>query len=280
MIRKIAVTGGRGKAGRAVVARLIEEGFTVRSIDLDETRDPDAPTMIADLVDVGETIESLRGFDAVVHLAAIPAPNILPDAKTFHTNMLSTYNVFTAAAQLGMERVVWASSETLIGLPFTRQDPSYAPIDEDHPLRPESHYALAKLAGESIAAQFARWTGTPHVSLRISNIMEERDYERFPTFWADAHTRSWNLWGYVDARDVAQAVSLSLTTDLSGHHVFLVAAADTCMNRPSEELLMEVYPDVPAGRVDGFNTLLSIDKATRELGYTPAHSWRDHVDAE
>jgi nucleoside-diphosphate-sugar epimerase len=109
--------------------------------------------------------------------------------------------------------------------------------------------------------------------------MEEHDYERFPSFWADPRIRSWNLWGYVDARDVAQAASLSLTTDLSGHQAFLVAAADTCMDRPSEELLMEVYPDVPAGRVDGFTTLLSIDKATRELGYAPAHSWRDHIDA-
>jgi len=278
MVRKIAVTGGRGKAGRAVVARLIEDGFTVRSIDIAETRDPDAPSLIVDLVDIGQTIEAMRGFDAVVHLAAIPAPNILPDAETFHTNMTSTYNVFSAAAQLGMERVVWASSETLIGLPFARQEPAYAPIDEDHPLRPESHYALAKLAGEAIAEQFARWTGTPHVSLRISNIMEEHDYDRFPTFWGDARIRAWNLWGYVDARDVAQAASLSLTTSLSGHQAFLVAAADTCMNRPSAELLIDVYPSVPSGRVDGYTTLLSIDKAARVLGYVPGHSWRDHID--
>jgi nucleoside-diphosphate-sugar epimerase len=159
--------------------------------------------------------------------------------------MMSTYNVFTAATRLGLQRVVWASSETLIGLPFDRERPRYAPIDEDHPLLPESHYSLSKLAGEAIAEQFNRWSGIPIVGLRISNIMEEHDYARFPGFWDDATVRAWNLWGYVDARDVAQAVRRALTADVAGAPAYLVAAADTCMTRPSADLLAEVFPDVP-----------------------------------
>jgi nucleoside-diphosphate-sugar epimerase len=251
----------------------------VVSVDIAEPREPDAPTLIADLTDLGQAIESLEGFDAVIHLAATPAPNITPDGETFRTNMMSTYNVFTAAQKLGLERVVWASSETLIGLPFEREQPRYAPIDEESPLLPEFHYALSKLAGEAIAAQFARWSGTPHVSLRISNIMNADDYvTRFPGFWDDPTFRAWNMWGYVDARDVAQAARLSLTADVEGHEAFLVAAADTCMTTPSMELLAEVYPDVPVKReVAGYETLLAIDKARTMLGYEPAHTWRSHV---
>ncbi len=279
-MERVVVTGGSGKAGRAVVADLRERGYDVVDVDVAASPDPDAPTLVADLTDLGQAFEALAGADAVVHLAAIPAPNILPDGETFAVNTLSTYNVFTAAARLGVGRVVWASSETLIGLPFHRERPRYAPIDEEHPRLPESHYALAKLAGEELAGQFARWTGRPHASLRISNIMEPHDYERFPGFWDDPGRRAWNLWGYVDARDVAQACRLALEADLEGAPAFLVAAADTCMTTPSAELLAAVYPDVPIrGAVEGHTTLLSVDKARAVLGYQPEHTWRDHVAA-
>ena len=277
-MKRIVVTGGSGKAGRAVVADLNEQGYEVLDVDVIASLHPDDPTRVADLTDLGQTVESLRRADAVVHLAAIPAPNIVPPGETFRINMMSTYNVFSAAETLGLERVVWASSETLIGIPFEREQPRYAPIDEDHPRLAESHYALSKLAGEVIAEQFSRWSGVPFVALRISNIMEENDYERFPGFWNDWRLRRWNLWSYVDARDVAQAVRLSLTADITDSEAFLVAAADNCMTRESLDLMAEGYPDVPIrGEVHGHQTLLSIDKARSLLGYEPQHSWRDYL---
>ena len=280
-MKRIVVTGGSGKAGRAVVADLSEHGYEVLDVDVVASLHPDDPTRVADLTDLGQTVESLRGAYAVVHLAAIPAPNIVPPGETFRINRMSTYNVFSAAEILGLQRVVWASSETLIGIPFEREQPRYAPIDEDHPRLPEFHYALSKLAGEVIAEQFSRWSGIPFVALRISNIMEDRDYtQRFPGFWDDPQLRRWNLWSYVDARDVAQAVRLSLMSDISGAEAFLVAASDNCMTRESRDLMAEVYPEVPLhGEVSGYETLLSIDKARSLLGYEPQHSWRDYVAA-
>ncbi len=279
-LERVAVTGGSGKAGRAVVADLGEAGIETVDIDVATSGHPDAPTLLADLTELGETTEALYGFDAVVHLAAIPAPNIHTDSETFRNNVLSTYNVFSAATKLGLEKVVWASSETLIGLPFDREQPRYAPIDEDHPRLPESHYALSKLVGEEIAEQFSRWSDVPFTALRISNIMEPDDYERFPGFWDDFGIRAWNLWGYVDARDVALAVRLALLNHHSGTEAYLVAAADTCMTTPSAELLEQVYPDVPTTKpLEGHETLLSIEKARSQLGYQPNHSWRDHLDS-
>jgi nucleoside-diphosphate-sugar epimerase len=278
-LERVAVTGGSGKAGRAVVRHLRDTGLEVVDVDVSTSQNPDAHTLMADLTDLSQAIEALHGFDAVVHLAAIPAPSIRTDGETFRINALSTYNVFSAATRLRLMKVVWASSETLIGLPFTRDQPRYAPIDEDHPRLPESHYALSKLVGEEMATQFSRWTGVPFTGLRISNIMEQDDYQRFPEFWDDATIRAWNLWGYVDARDVALAVRLALTSDTEGAEAYLVAAADTCMTRPSLELLDEVYPNVPTTReILGHETLLAIDKARVQLDYNPNHSWRDHID--
>ena len=273
----VVVTGSSGKAGRAVVATLLEHGHDVRTVDLVAPAEEIAAFTAADVTDFGQTVESLSGANAVVHLAAIPAPGLRTEAKTFRTNIVSTYNVFEAARVLGLDRVVWASSETILGLPFEREQPAYSPIDEEHPSFPESSYALSKLAGEELARQFHRWTGTPHVALRFSNIMEPGDYEDFPSFWDDVRLRRWNLWGYVDARDVAESCRLALEADVGAEH-FIVAAADTVMNRPSRELMAEVFPEVPYLPTAGdYDTLLSIEKARSLLGYEPRHSWRDHI---
>jgi nucleoside-diphosphate-sugar epimerase len=272
---RIVVTGGSGKAGRWVVRGLRERGDDVLNVDVTHDGSPHGRCVLADLTDLGQCHEVVAGADAVVHLAAIPAPEIRPAGETFRNNALSTYNVFAAAVERGVGRVVWASSETVLGLPFDKP-PAYAPIDERHPPRPETSYALSKLIGEAMAEQFARRTGIPFVGLRISNIMEPPDYARFPTWQDDPPARKWNLWGYVDVRDVAQAVRRSLEAALTGAEVAIVAAADTCMRRDSADLLAEGYPGVPLARpVNGRETLLAIDHARDVLGYEPEHSWLD-----
>jgi nucleoside-diphosphate-sugar epimerase len=275
---RVVVTGGSGKVGRATVRDLLDHGYDVLSVDLAQSDDVQSEQLVADLVDHGQAIDSLKGADAVVHLAAIPAPGLKPDEHTFRVNAMSTYNVFAAAATLGLNRVVWASSETVLGLPFESEHPLYAPIDEEHPPWPNFHYALSKLVGETMATQFNRWTGVPYHGLRFSNVMEPHDYARFPGWQDDAMLRRWNLWGYVDARDTAQACRLALETDVPGAEAFIVAAADTCMNRSSRDLMAEVYPDVELrGDIAEHETLLSIGKARRLLGYEPAFSWRDNT---
>jgi len=272
---RIVVTGGSGKAGRWVVRDLRARGHDVLNVDLVHDGSAHGLCRLADLTDIGQAYEVMTGADALVHLGAIPAPEIRPPGETFRNNLVSTYNAFAAAEDRGLSRVVWASSETVLGLPFD-EPPAFAPVDETHPPRPESSYALSKLAGETLAEQFARRTGVAHVGLRISNIMEPDDYRRFDSWQDDATIRHWNLWGYVDARDVAQAVRRSLDADVTGAVVAIIAAADTCMRRDSADLLAEVYPDVPIRRaIRGRETLLAIDLARHRLGYEPEHSWLD-----
>jgi nucleoside-diphosphate-sugar epimerase len=274
---KIVVTGGSGKAGRWVVHDLREHGHDVLNVDTRHDGSPHGQCLVADLADPGQALEALAGADAVVHLAAVPAPNLRPSAETFRVNALSTYNVFAAAEAHGLRRVVWASSETVLGYPFDTP-PLFAPIDETIEPRAESSYALSKVVGETMAVQFSRRTGIPFVGLRISNIIEPDDYAAFPSYLGDARLRSWNLWGYVDGRDVAQACRLALSADVTGAEVCIIAAAETVMNRPSSDLMAEVFPSVPITReLHGRETLLSIDRARRVLGYEPAHHWREHV---
>jgi nucleoside-diphosphate-sugar epimerase len=274
--KKIVVTGGSGKAGRWVVEDLRRHGHDVRNVDWAHDGSEHGLCLVADLTDAGQTHELIAGFDAVVHFAAIPAPGIRSEGETFRINTLSTFNVFAAAEAAKVDRVVWASSETVLGLPFDTP-PLFAPIDETIEPRPESSYALSKLVGEDMASQFARRTGVPFVGLRFSNIMEPPDYERFPGFWDDPVLRKWNLWGYVDVRDVSQAVRRGLEARVEGADIFIVAAADTVMTRDSADLMAEVYPDVPMTRdVAGRETLLSIDRARERLGYEPEHDWGEH----
>ncbi len=289
-MKNIIVTGGSGKAGRAVCRHLVEQGYNVLNLDMQVSSDPVCATIRVDLTDFGQVIDAIqvsggkdhpfRSFkqaDAIVHLAAIPAPDLMPEEVTFRTNVLSTYNVFDAAVRAGIKRVVWASSETTLGLPLSAENPpAYAPIDEDHPMRPESGYSLSKDLGEEMARQMARWNpDMTFIGLRLSNVMEPADYERFDSWQDTPRFREWNLWGYIDARDFGQAVRRSLHVNMVGADHFIIANSDSVMTRPSAELMAEFFPDVPMKRsVEGCETLLSIDKARTVLGYEPEFSWR------
>ncbi|ANJ28028.1 NAD-dependent epimerase/dehydratase family protein [Agromyces aureus] len=282
---RIIVTGGSGKLGRTVVATLRDEGHEVVNLDQHGER---GTLVRVDLTDYGQVIDAIAGVDdqhtgtdAIVHLAAVPAPGLLSDVATFHNNMLASFNVFQAAKRLGITRIVTASSETVLGLPFD-VPPPYIPVDEEYPARPESTYSLVKHLEETMAIELVRWNPELSITaLRFSNVMDPDDYTAFPAFDADATLRKWNLWGYIDARDGAQAVSRALATARPGFDRFIIAAADTVMTRPNAELVAEVFPGVEVRGDLGTNeTLLSIDKARRLLGFEPAHSWRDHLEAD
>lgn len=280
---RIAVTGSSGKLGTVVTRELRAAGHEV--IGLDAVGDRGRGFVRVDLTDYGQVIDALTavndqhdGFDALVHLAAIPAPGLRPDVATFHNNITATFNVFWAAIRLGMTRIVSASSETVQGLPFDAPPP-YIPVDEAYPARPESVYSLVKHLEETMAAELVRWH--PDVSitaLRFSNVMVPADYAEFPSFDADAQRRRWNLWSYIDARDGAQAIQRALEVAPPGFDHFLIAAGDTVMSRPNDELVAEVFPGVEVrGSLGAHDSLFSTAKARRLLGYAPRHSWRDEL---
>ncbi|GHJ38660.1 UDP-glucose 4-epimerase [Streptomyces sp. TS71-3] len=282
---RVVVTGGSGKLGRAVVQELVDHGWDVVNLDRAAPAEQLCPFVKVDLSDYGQTVGALTAVDdrydrvdAVAHLAAVPAPGLLPNTAVFENNITATHHVFSAARLAGIRNVVWASSETVLGLPF-ETPPPYLPVDEEYPARPESNYSLAKHLEEQMAAQFCRWDPElKMVGLRFSNVMEVQDYARFPGFEADPRLRRWNLWSYIDARDGAQAVRKGLEYQGTGVEVFVIASPDTVMSTPSDELAAAEFPGVEVrGGLGRNESLMSTAKARRVLGYAPGHTWRNHV---
>ena len=280
---KIAVTGGNGTLGTATVEHLREAGHAVTVLDA-VGPDRSAFTRV-DLTDYGQVVDALAGIDdrhdgieAVAHLGAIPAPGIASDVATFHNNLTATFNVFQACRRLGIRTIAYASSETVLGLPFD-SPPPYLPLDEEYDTRPESTYSLVKHLEEELARKLTRWDPELSITaLRFSNVMRVEDYAAFPSFDADAMLRKWNLWGYIDARDGAEAIRLALEAKRPGFDVFNVFAADTVMSRPNADLVAEVFGEVETRGDLGITTsLTSTAKIRAALGWQARHSWRDHV---
>jgi nucleoside-diphosphate-sugar epimerase len=292
---RIFFTGGSGKAGRHVVTHLAEQGHQVTNADLVPLRHAAVTDLRIDLTDIGETYSALAGlarfeelelaqkpaYDAVVHFAAVPAILLASDARTYATNVLSTYNVLEAATRLGVRKIVFASSETTYGLCFAQGErrPQYLPVDEDHPTVPEDSYAMSKVAGEVTARSFQARTGADVYGLRISNVIEPHEYaEMFPDFLADPSLRRRNVFAYIDTRDLAQMVQRCLEVDGLGYEVFNVANADMSVAATTQEVQDRFYDGVELRREMGRDeTFYSIDKARELLGYAPQHSWRDVV---
>ena len=292
---RIFFTGGSGKAGRHVVTHLAEQGHQVTNADVVRLRHPTVADLRVDLTDIGETYSALAGlarveelelaqkpaYDAVVHFAAVPAILLASDARTYATNVLSTYNVLEAATRMGVRKIVFASSETTYGICFAQGErrPQYLPLDEDHPTVPEDSYAMSKVAGEVTARSFQARTGGDIYGLRINNVIEPHEYaEMFPAFLADPSLRRRNVFAYIDARDLAQMVQRCLEVDGLGYQIFNVANADMSVAATTQEVRDRFYDGVELRRDMGRDdTFYSIDKARQLLGFAPQHSWRDVV---
>lgn len=285
----IIVTGGSGKVGRACVKDLTAHGYNVTSIDMARPvgqSNPPKPGDVnftrVDITDFGQVMSALSGInarveepvEAVVHLGAIASPGEAPDDVIFHTNATSTYNIFEACKRLGIKNIVWASSETMYGLPY-EGGPAYVPVDEDLEL-PEWSYSLSKLMGEKMAEQYCRWDSeTKIIGLRFSNVMEEADYARFEEYNEDPFARRFNLWTYIDARDAAQAVRKAMEAKITGVHVAGIANSNSLMRMGNDELLDLVYPGTKRKRpLEPNESLISIEKARTLFGYAPKHDWK------
>ncbi len=290
---RIFFTGGSGKAGKHVAAYLSEQGHQVTNADLVPLRHPAVADLRVDLTDAGETYSALAGlatfdeldlaekpsYDAVVHFAAVPAILLKPDAATYATNVLSTYNVLEAATRLGVRKIVFASSETTYGICFAQGErrPLYLPVDEEHPTIPEDSYAMSKVANEVTARSFQARTKADIYGLRINNVIEPHEYAAmFPAFLDDPSLRRRNVFAYIDVRDLGHLVQRCLETDGLGYEVFNVANADMSVAATADEIRERFYHGVELRREMGRDeTFYSIDKARGLLGFAPEHSWRD-----
>lgn len=287
---KILVTGAHGKVGRATTQALQAAGHEVIATDLGRPsfdRKPDgAPDYVqADLTDAGEAYAVVRGMDAVVHAAAIPEPTQNPPHVVFRTNIMATFNVLEAAVRFGVKRFVNISSETVPGFFFPERPflPDYAPVDEEHPIRPQDPYALTKRFGEEMMDAAVQRSDIKAISIRPCWVQTKDNYaQNLGPQIRDASVLSPNLWSYIDALDLADAIVLAAESDLPGHEVFYIASPDNVGGRDFAEILHRYYGDqIELRELDRPDSSgISSRKAMRMLGWTPKRSWRDYLDEQ
>lgn len=278
MDQTILVTGGSGKLGRSVVSDLQEHGYRVINADrhlLDSCR-----TMRVDLCDLGQVYGAMPGCDAVVHLAAIPAPNADPPEVVFGNNVISTFNVLQAASVLKIKKVVIASSLSALGLayPFHPVPLRYFPIDEAHPVLAQDAYGLSKIAGEDVAEGFARRDETMSlISLRLPLLAAPEELPRLRSWVQHSPARTASvLWSYLDLRDAAYVIRQALGYEGKGHEIFYTNAPETFANIPTLDLLREHYPggEVDPARLEGYASPIDCRRARDVLGFAPQFEWR------
>ncbi|SKA29676.1 NAD-dependent epimerase/dehydratase family protein [Consotaella salsifontis] len=295
MSKRIVFTGGSGKAGRHVVPWLKARGHEILNVDLVPLDCPGVNTLITDLAQEGQVMNALSthfGFedqnagafppkiDAVVHFAAIPRILIKPDNETFRVNVQSTYNVIEAAMKLGIRKVIIASSETTYGVCFAEGDKDFHsfPLEEDYDTDPMDSYGLSKVVGEKIARAFSMRFGADIYALRIGNVIEPHEYDKFPAFLAEPMSRKRNAWSYIDARDLGQMVHLCVEKDGLGFQIFNATNDTITLNEPTEDFLKRACPGVPITRKMGeFEAPLSNRKIREVLGFKEEHDWRKYV---
>jgi UDP-glucose 4-epimerase len=285
---RVLVTGAHGKVGRAATAALADAGHDVTASDVgrgvfERPLPGELPYQQADLTDAGQAFAVVRGHDAVVHAAAIPDPTHNPPHVVFQNNLMATFNVLEAAVRFGVPRFVYISSETVPGFFFPERPflPEYAPVDEDHPSHPQDPYALSKFFGEKLCDAAVARSDIRCISIRPSHVQYEDNYERnLGPQVRDPSVLSPNLWSYIDAYDLADAIRLAAESDLPGHEVFYIASPDNSCGSDFAELLRTYYGDQielrPLTRPDASG--ISSEKAKRLLGWHPTRSWRDYLD--
>jgi nucleoside-diphosphate-sugar epimerase len=281
--KRIIITGGSGKAGQWIVKHFVQHNYDVINLDVKAPAEPICPTIITDLNDLGQVHNALSQYSTrsrqevvgIVHFAAIPQAYTHTNDICFRNNVMSTYNILEAAANLGIGKVVLASSESSYGICFASEffEPLYLPIDEEHPQLPEDSYGLSKVVNEVTAQAFNRRTGMQVVSFRLGNILVPESYAQLKANFDDTAARLRILWSYIDARDVASACLKAIEADGLGAEELIIAADDSSSNRLTQELVEQYLPVVKDIRspLDGRISLISNAKAKRILGWEPQY---------
>ena len=282
---KVVVTGGAGKIGQWVVRELVSDSsgtapHVVTVFDRAKgTDDVGARFLSGDILDLGQVFGALAGAEVVIHLAGIPTHSVAPNEDTFRINAMGTFNVHEAAWRLGIQRVVTASSEAVLGwAPDTMVRefaPDYLPIDEDHPVGAQEAYGLSKIACEAIVRSYTAKCGMETVVLRPPWVISPEELEALGETGGVRPTR-FALFHYVDTRDLAEAFRLAIERPLDGCQVLFTGSGESTVDEPLCSLYPRLMPAIGnrASSLTGIRSSVSNELARKVLGWVPKRSWR------
>jgi nucleoside-diphosphate-sugar epimerase len=275
----VLVTGAAGLVGSAVLHLLAAEGIAATALVQEHpaTPLPAVRTVVGDAREPSVVAEALRDADAVIHLAAIPAPDRDPDDVVFAHNTQATFTVLDQAGWAGIGTAAIASSYAICGLPFARRElrMPYLPIDAALPLQITDPYALSKQTDEATAAMVSRQYGMTVVAMRLPFVgtPDPRLAEAAQRYADHPEAGAADVWSYLDARDAARAMLAALDPAEPGNHVVYVAAPETLAPYPTEELLDRFHPGVPRPAFEGRTVPIDLNPARDLLGFAARHPW-------
>lgn len=305
---KVLVTGGSGVVGSYLLRTLKGHGYSLSCYSRSKPIEAHTNWIEGDIGEVEKLKSVCKGYDTIIHLAAIPGPGRTTPEKLFATNVMGTLHVLEAAIAGDVPKVVFASSGAATGFSFQTKPitPLYLPIDETHPSSPQDEYGLSKLLGEMVCKRYTDAYGLVTICLRINhNWCIDRDGVKeaikcswaknlsIEEFWEKRYRKvihdpdgNWPtpgppspdklLWAVTDIRDAVQAFRLALENTKITHDVFHINASDTCSMMRTPTLIERNFPCVLIKeRLEGYSSLISHAKATRILGYCPQHTWRN-----
>ena len=285
MVNKVICTGGAGRLGQHVARRLAPK-CALTIVDLARPQDADLaeiPFVTADIRRLDALRNAFEGHDSLVHLAAIPNPRTASPEVTFEINVQGAWSVLQAAEDVGIKRVVVASSDSVFGLSYNPPDwpPQFLPVDETHPVRPSEFYSLSKHVTETIAESFAARGQLEIIALRPVHVVFPAEYPELEARGSDP--QNYHFWTFVAPEDVAQAFDLALHADYQGYEVFTIAGADGLNTRPTLEMATAQWGTLPEVRQPELYrnspcaSVMDISKARRRLGYDPQVTWQQMV---
>lgn len=281
-VKTLGITGGSGRIGQYVVARL-QQDWNVRIIDLEPPTDP-LPSVTfarADITQPEEVNEAIAGVDALVHLAAVDLDAHQNADLTFRINVLGTWNVLSACKTNNVGRVIVCSSVTASGLPEMRDDwfPLELPVTESHEDRPTHPYGVSKLTMETFSRSFTFDGDMSLINLRVMMVALPENMPRLIKMSKD-ETHRWTF-SYISPEDLAIAFECALGVNNIQYGVYYISADDTCTLEPTSRLVERVWANINIPQhYDQPNAapnaaLFSNEKAKRDLAFYPSVRWPD-----
>jgi nucleoside-diphosphate-sugar epimerase len=295
---RVLVTGGSGRLGCYIVDEL-KDRCRVTTLDAAPAATAQ-PHLTVDIMDLPALMKAMRGFDAVVHAAALDGHRAVGPEDFFRVNVQGTWNVLHAAFEAGVRKAVVSSSNAASGISLTERHmpPLYLPMDEAHPARPHHAYGLGKYLNEVTAESFARRGMMAVTTIRPTYIMfpelvahaakrvaaPDRGFE--PLAGAEAEKlpepfreRFGVTRAYVEPADLARLYRLALEQELKTHEVFYAAAEDTYEPEPTLPFIAGVYGTLPPVRKpevyerNPHASTIDCTKAEQLLGWQPTSEW-------
>ena len=268
---KILVTGSTGRIGRYIVEDLLAAGHDVLGVDIRPLETRSKNFLRVDLTNTGEAYQAVVGMDAVIHMGSWADPGHVPHTRTYGDNVQGAYNLLQACADMGVKRVVMASSGQVYG--FEKHAPQYLPVDENHPTNPVNCYALSKTAGEQMADYFVANYGMTVLSFRLNGIRPpEQMLAELERIQGDPQKARGQLWMRTDSRDAATACRLAVEQPDVPSGVYNISGW-LALDEAPEAFVKRQFGNRVEIRGDLTN-LLSIAKAEAAFGYRPRFRWK------